>query len=178
MAAETPDAAALEFDYVIVGAGSAGCLLANRLSREHRVLLLEAGGADDWRWIHIPVGYLYCIDNPRTDWCYRTTPDPGLNGRSLGYPRGRVLGGSSSINGMLYLRGQAADYDGWAALGNPGWAWDDVLPLFRDVEDHPCRRQRIPWRFRDLAGRTATPALGRAGCIPRCRCTGRHRTHR
>lgn len=136
MTAATPDATALEFDYVIVGAGSAGCLLANRLSREHRVLLLEAGGGDDWRWIHIPVGYLYCIGNPRTDWCYHTQPDPGLNYRSLGYPRGRVLGGSSSINGMLYLRGQAADYDGWAALGNPGWSWADVLPLFRDVEDH------------------------------------------
>ncbi len=136
MTSGAPDAAALEFDYVIVGAGSAGCLLANRLSREHRVLLLEAGGADDWRWIHIPVGYLYCIGNPRTDWCYHTLPDPGLNYRSLGYPRGRVLGGSSSINGMLYLRGQAADYDGWAAMGNPGWAWTDVLPLFRDVEDH------------------------------------------
>src|SRR5690606_3016720 len=124
---------------------------------------------DDWRWIHIPVGYLYCIGNPRTDWCYRTVPDPGLHGRSLGYPRGRVLGGSSSINGMLYLRGQAADYDGWAALGNTGWAWDDVLPLFRDVEDHHAgasefhgaagtwrvERQRLHWdvldAFRDAA---------------------------
>jgi choline dehydrogenase len=100
------------------------------------VLLLEAGGPDNWHWIHIPVGYLYCIGNPRTDWCYRTKADPGLNGRELGYPRGRVLGGCSSINGMIYMRGQSADYDGWAALGNTGWGWDDVLPLFKGMEDH------------------------------------------
>ena len=105
------------FDYVILGAGTAGCVLANRLSADPStsVLLIEAGGRDDWIWIHIPVGYLYCIGNPRTDWRYRTEPDPGLNGRSINYPRGRVLGGSSSINAMLYLRGQARDYDEWAA---------------------------------------------------------------
>jgi len=126
------------FDYIIVGAGTAGCVLANRLSADKSVsvLLLEAGGMDDYAWIHIPVGYLYCIDNPRTDWRYRTEPDPGLNGRSLIYPRGKVLGGSSSINGMIYMRGQQRDYDGWAAAGNPGWSWDDVLPLFKKSENH------------------------------------------
>jgi len=127
------------FDYVIAGAGTAGCVLANRLSAEPEVtvLLLEAGGRDDWIWIHIPVGYLYCIGNPRTDWCYRTVAEPGLNGRSIGYPRGRVLGGSSSINAMLYLRGQARDYDEWAATtGDSGWAWRNVLPVFMNVEDH------------------------------------------
>jgi choline dehydrogenase len=127
------------FDYVIVGAGSAGCVLANRLSADPTVsvLLLEAGGRDDWIWIHIPVGYLYCINNPRTDWCYHTEPDPGLNGRSIRYPRGKVLGGSSSINAMLYLRGQARDYDEWAQLtGDSGWAWQNVLPVFMQLEDH------------------------------------------
>lgn len=127
------------FDYVIVGGGTAGCLLANRLSAdpETTVLLLEAGGKDDWIWIHIPVGYLYCIGNPRTDWCYKTEPDPGLNGRSILYARGRVLGGSSSINAMLYLRGQERDYEEWARLcGDPGWSWQNVLPIFRRSEDH------------------------------------------
>jgi len=127
------------YDYVIVGAGSAGCVLANRLSEDPAVsvLLLEAGGKDNWIWIHIPVGYLYCIGNPRTDWCYRTEPDPGLNGRTILYPRGKVLGGSSSINAMLYLRGQARDYDEWARLtGDSGWSWQNVLPVFMRLEDH------------------------------------------
>ena len=125
------------YDYVIVGAGSAGCVLANRLSADprNRVLLLEAGGRDSYPWVHIPVGYLYCIGNPRTDWGFRTEPEPGLNGRSLLYPRGRILGGCSAINGMIYMRGQARDYDAWAQSGCPGWGWEDVLPLFRDHED-------------------------------------------
>jgi choline dehydrogenase-like flavoprotein len=126
------------FDYVIVGAGSAGCLLANRLSKnpQHRVLLLEAGGRDDYFWIGIPVGYLYTIANPRTDWCYKTEPDEHLAGRSIHYARGRVLGGCSSINAMIYMRGQKEDWDYWARLGNRGWSWDEVLPVFRSLEDY------------------------------------------
>ena len=127
----------MEWDYIVVGAGSAGCVVANRLSRAgHKTLLVEAGGRDNYHWIHIPIGYLYCIGNPRTDWMYKTVSDAGLNGRSLLYPRGKVLGGCSSINGMLYLRGQAADYDGWRQMGNLGWGWDDVLPLFKRAEDY------------------------------------------
>ena len=128
-----------DFDTIIVGAGTAGCLLANRLSADpnHRVLLIEAGGSDNYHWIHIPVGYLYCIGNPRTDWCYTTEPDAGLNGRTLRYPRGKTLGGSSSINGMIYMRGQARDYEQWAELtGDDAWRWDSVLPYFKRHEDH------------------------------------------
>lgn len=127
----------MDWDHIVVGAGSAGCVVAARLAENgRRVLLLEAGGKDNYHWIHIPMGYLYCIGNPRTDWMYKTAPDAGLNGRALLYPRGKVLGGCSSINGMLYLRGQAADYDGWRQMGLPGWAWDDVLPLFKKSEDY------------------------------------------
>jgi choline dehydrogenase len=127
------------YDYIIVGAGTAGCLLANRLSadRNRRVLLVEAGGHDDYHWIHIPVGYLYCIGNPRTDWGFFTEEDPGLNGRKLRYPRGKVLGGCSSINGMIYMRGQSRDYDQWAALaGDDTWRWEHCLPFFKQHEDH------------------------------------------
>ena len=127
-----------EYDYIIVGAGSAGCLLANRLSADsgQRVLVLEAGGRDNWIWFHVPVGYLFAIGNPRSDWCFKTEPEEGLNGRSLDYPRGKVIGGSSAINAMIYMRGQAADYDHWRQLGLAGWGWDDVLPYFKRHENH------------------------------------------
>jgi choline dehydrogenase len=168
------------WDYVVVGAGTAGCVLANRLSADPdvSVLLLEAGGKDDWIWIHIPVGYLFCIGNPRTDWCYRTEAEPGLNGRSILYARGKVLGGCSSINAMVYMRGQARDYEEWKALGNPGWGWDDVLPIFRRSEDYHLgadaahgsggewrvERQRLSWEildaFRDAMAETGIPKIG------------------
>ncbi len=168
------------WDYVIVGAGTAGCVLANRLSAEPqvRVLLVEAGGKDDWVWIHIPVGYLYCIGNPRTDWCYRTEPDPGLNGRSILYARGKVLGGCSSINAMLYLRGQRRDYDQWARItADPSWSWDSVLPIFKRSEDHyrgadehhgaagewRVERQRLSWEilaaFREAMAQAGMPKI-------------------
>ncbi|MBN3820882.1 choline dehydrogenase, partial [Paraburkholderia sp. Se-20369] len=168
-----------EFDYVIVGAGTAGCVLANRLSEDPdvSVLLLEAGGKDDYHWIHIPVGYLYCIGNPRTDWLYTTQPEAGLNGRALAYPRGRVLGGCSSINGMIYMRGQREDYDGWARdTGDAGWSWDSVLPIFKRSEDHHAgasdahgaggywrvEKQRLRWEilesFAQAAQQTGIPA--------------------
>ena len=127
-----------DFDYIIVGAGTAGCIVANRLSADprNRVLILEAGGSDNWIWFHIPVGYLFAIGNPRSDWMFRTEAEAGLNGRSLAYPRGKVIGGSSAINAMISMRGQAADYDHWRQLGLTGWGYDDVLPAFRSLEDH------------------------------------------
>ena len=180
-----------EFDYIIIGAGTAGCVLANRLTQDRnaQVLLIEAGGKDDYVWIHIPVGYLHCINNPRTDWLFRTDADAGLNGRSLIYPRGKVLGGSSSINGMIYMRGQARDYDLWAELsGDPSWRWRDVLPLFKKSEDYHggaspehgaggewrVEKQRLSWQildaFRDAAEQVGIPKVddfnrgSNAGC--------------
>jgi len=158
-----------EFDVVIVGAGTAGCLLANRLSADPqcRVALLEAGGLDNYLWIRVPVGYLYCIGNPRTDWCFMTEPEPGLNGRAIRYPRGKVLGGCSSINGMIFMRGQREDYDGWrdgdGYGANPGWGWDDVLPYYKRHEDYyrgadaahgagnewRVEKQRLSWEILD-----------------------------
>ena len=167
------------FDFIIVGAGTAGCLLANRLSADprHRVLLLEAGGNDRYIWFHIPVGYLFLIGNPRADWLLKTAPVPGLNGRSLLYPRGKVLGGCSAINGMIYMRGQATDYDGWAQMGLSGWSWEDVLPYFKQHEDFfagpdalhgqggewRVEEPRVRWeildRFRDAAAQCGIPKV-------------------
>ncbi|MBZ2206230.1 GMC family oxidoreductase [Massilia soli] len=164
-----------EYDYIIVGAGTAGCVLANRLTknRDIDVLLIEAGGRDDYMWIHIPVGYLYCINNPRTDWLYKTELDAGLGGRALIYPRGKVLGGSSSINGMIYMRGQASDYDRWAELtGDATWGWNEVLPLFMKSEDYHggagpvhgsggewrVEKQRLSWEILDAFRNAAEQA--------------------
>ena len=163
------------FDYIIVGAGTAGCLLANRLSANasKRVLLIEAGRKDDYHWVHIPVGYLYCIGNPRTDWMYQTEPAAGLNGRSLRYPRGKVLGGCSSINGMIYMRGQARDYDHWAEVTDDArWRWDSSLPYFKRHEDHylganalhgaggewRVDKQRLRWDVLDAFAQAAVQA--------------------
>jgi choline dehydrogenase len=169
------DDATPTWDHIVVGAGTAGCLLANRLSADpaRRVLLIEAGGRDNYHWIHIPVGYLYCIGNPRTDWLYFTEPDPGLNGRRLRYPRGKVLGGCSSINGMIYMRGQSRDYDDWAALtGDETWRWEICLPFFKQHEDHwrgksaahgaghewRVEKQRLRWDVLDAFAQAAQQA--------------------
>src|SRR3979490_1294204 len=160
-----------DFDYIVVGAGTAGCIVANRLSADprNRVLLLEAGGNDNWIWFHIPVGYLFAIGNPRSDWMFKTEAEPGLNGRSLAYPRGKVIGGSSAINAMISMRGQAADYDHWRQLGLSGWGYDDVLPAFRRLEDHflgasaphgagggwRIEAPRLSWAVLDAVGKAA-----------------------
>lgn len=168
-----------QYDYIIAGAGSAGCVLANRLSADpsKRVLLLEGGGKDNWIWFHIPVGYLFAIGNPRADWMFKTAVEPGLNGRQLAYPRGKVLGGSSAINAMIYMRGQARDYDGWRQMGLTGWGWEDVLPYFLRHEDHEnpqnafhksggewrVENPRIRWdildRLRDAAEQAGVPKI-------------------
>jgi choline dehydrogenase-like flavoprotein len=173
-----------DYDCIIVGAGTAGCVLANRLSVEagRRVLILEAGGADNWIWFHIPAGYLFTIGNPRSDWMFRTESEPGLNGRSLAYPRGKVIGGSSAINAMISMRGQAADYDSWHSLGLTGWAWGDVLPIFKQIEDHflgegehhgsggeyRVEAPRVTWRVLDAVRKAAVqlgvPAIDDFNC--------------
>jgi len=160
-----------DFDYIVVGAGTAGCIMANRLSADpkKRVLLLEAGGTDNWIWFHIPVGYLFAIGNPRSDWMFKTEAEPGLNGRALAYPRGKVIGGSSAINAMISMRGQAADYDHWRQLGLTGWSYDDVLPAFKRLEDHflgesehhgvgggwRIEAPRLSWQILDAVGDAA-----------------------
>ena len=173
-----------DYDFIIVGAGTAGCILANRLSADpkRRVLLLEAGGPDNWIWYHIPVGYLFTIGNPRSDWMFRTENEPGLNGRALAYPRGKVIGGSSAINAMICMRGQAADYDTWRSLGCDGWGWSDVLPVFTRLENHflgesehhgtageyRVEAPRVTWRVldavRDAAVQAGVPAIDDFNC--------------
>jgi choline dehydrogenase len=173
-----------DYDYVIIGAGTAGCILANRLSADpgRRVLLLEAGGRDNWIWLHIPVGYMFAIGHPRADWMFRTESEPGLNGRSIAYPRGKVIGGSSAINAMICMRGQAADYDLWRSLGLEGWGWSDVLPAFRRLEEHflgasehhgvgggwRVEAPRVAWRVldavRDAAVQLGVPAIDDFNC--------------
>src|SRR5882724_2574987 len=172
MTADTTTRLEGDFDYIIVGAGSAGCVLANRLSADSksRVLVLEAGGRDNWIWYHIPVGYLYAMGNPRSDWMFQTEKEPGLNGRTLKYPRGKVIGGSSAINAMISMRGQAADYDHWRQLGLTGWGWDDVLPVFKRLDDHflgdtehhgaggewRVEQPRVKWAVLDAVEKAAT----------------------
>ena len=168
-----------KYDFIIVGAGTAGCLIANRLSAngKYSVALIEAGKSDNYHWVHIPVGYLYCMGNKRTDWLYKTTAQEGLNGRALNYPRGKVMGGCSSINGMIYMRGQANDYDQWRQMGNEGWSWDDVLPLFTNMEDNydgknkfhgtggewKVNQQRLSWdildRFQEATVEAGIPKI-------------------